>query len=105
MNNTNNVVDYNRFVECEEYLRRNYASEYAVPGITFCREIMHKTIDNDHEIPQRFTVSGLYSTPNSHEAIKIVMGYLTNHAIASVNFYAHGKKSDYILCECNKTQN
>lgn len=100
MDNTNNVVDYNRFVECEEYLRRNYASEYTVPGIAFCRELMHKTIENDHEIPMRFTVSHFYS--NSHESIRLVMERLTHGAVNHVDFYAHGKKHDYILCECSK---
>lgn len=100
--NMQNVVDYNKFIECKEHLRNNYPSDVCVPGIAFCRELMHKTIENDDEIPLSFTVSHLFSTPNSHDAIRIVMQYMTNHSVNSVEFYAHGKKSDYILCECHK---
>lgn len=97
MNNTNNVVDYNKFVECQEYLRKNYPSDICVPGIAFCRELMHKTIDNDDEIPKSFVISNFYS--NSHEAIEIVLWRLTDNAVQSVNFCAYGKKSDFILCK------
>ena len=97
-------MDYNKFIQCKEYLRNNYPSDISVPGIAFCRELMHKTIENDDEIPQSFTVSHLYSTSDAHEAIEIVMRHLTDYAVASVSFYVHGKNCDYILCECNKTK-
>lgn len=103
-NNANYTVDYNKFVQCKEYLRRNYPTDISVPGIAFCRELMHKTIENDDEIPLSFKVSDLFSTSSSHEAIEIVMGYLSDYSVASVSFYAQGQKSDYILCKCNKTQ-
>lgn len=98
MDNTNNVVDYNRFVECEEYLRRNYASKYAVPGIAFCWEMMEKAVGNNNEIPKQFIVSRLYST--LHGVIRVVMEFLTHGAVNHVDFYAHGR--DSILCKCFK---
>lgn len=92
-------MDYNKFIKCKEYLRRNYPSDVAVPGIAFCRELMHKTIDNDDKIPESFTVSGIYSTDGSHIAIETVLWYLTDHSVQSVDFSASGKNYDDILCE------